>query len=94
MKYHNCVIAKKEENAYLKLRIVFLLSNTAVTMFVFIILLYHGRISIILYRYYMYVLKTKKKRRKKCTIKENEYIKKRVNTFPNERLKLFKIINS
>ena len=42
----------------------------------------------------MYVLETKKKRRKKCTIKENEYIKKRVNTFPNERLKLFKIINS
>ena len=94
MKYHNCVIAKKEEHAYLKLRIVFLLSNTAVTMFVFIILLYHGRISIILYRYYMHVLETKKKRRKKCTIKENEHIKKRVNTFPNERLKLFKIINS
>ena len=70
MKYHNCVIAKKEENAYLKLRIVFLLSNTAVTMFVFIILLYHGRISIILYRYYMYVLETKKKIRKNVQLKK------------------------
>ena len=37
------------------------------------------------------MLKTKNK---KCSTKENEYVKQRVNSFLNESFKLIKIINS
>ena len=47
----------------------------------------------IVYIYILYVC-IRNEEEKKCRIEENEYMKKRVNTFFNERFKLFKIINS
>ena len=43
--------------------------------------------------YHNYVI-AKKRRIKKCRTKENEYVKRRVNSLFNENFKLFKIINS
>ena len=43
--------------------------------------------------YIIYVYIENEEERRNCRNKENEYTKKRVNTFFNERFKLFQIIN-